>query len=249
MSRDKQSQRTEEEGHLCQKDCFEYRSLVGALLYLANLTRVDICYAVLQLSRGMARPNSTDLVAEKRVLRYLRGTTNFKLKYGSQRQSATQAVTVTGYSDATWGSLDDARSVTGYLVYVGTSLVTFGSRIQRCVSRSSTEAELIAGSYAAREMTLLQKCLGELGISVCRPSTLYIDNLAAVNILTANAGSNGARHIVLAIHGTRESVKGGHVKPVHVRSGDQLSDGLTKHLSKPQFTHIISRIIQPAWSR
>ena len=94
----------------------------------------------------MARPNSTDLVAAKRVLRYLRGTTNFKLKYGAQRQSATQAVTGTGYSDATWGSLDDARSVTGYLVYVGTSLVTFGSRIQRCVSRSSTEAELIAGS-------------------------------------------------------------------------------------------------------
>jgi hypothetical protein len=73
-----------------------YRQLIGSLMYLVN-TRPDICYAVNVLSQFMSQPRQTHWIATKHVLRYLRGTVGYGLRYASSVDLSLQ-----GYVDTDW---------------------------------------------------------------------------------------------------------------------------------------------------
>ncbi|KAK4270676.1 hypothetical protein QN277_019454 [Acacia crassicarpa] len=112
----------------------EYRSAVGALQYLCN-TRLDISYSVGKLSQYLSQPTIEHWKAIKRVLKYLRGT----IHYGIHIKPSAPLV-LAAYSDADWASCpDDRRSVGGYCVFLGDSLVSWSSKKQLVVSRSSCE--------------------------------------------------------------------------------------------------------------
>ncbi|BBH02385.1 hypothetical protein Prudu_012927 [Prunus dulcis] len=113
-----------------------YQQLVGKLIYLAH-TRPDIAYAVSVVSQFMHSPSEDHMGAVTRILRYLK---------------VTLARDVEGYTDADWaGSATDRRSTSGYFTFVGGNLVTWRSKKQKVVSRSSAEAEYrgMAMVYAA----------------------------------------------------------------------------------------------------
>ncbi|XP_022631718.1 uncharacterized protein LOC111240603 [Vigna radiata var. radiata] len=113
----------------------EYRALVGSLQYL-SLTRPDIAFSTNKLAQFMQHPRTTHWSALKRVLRYLAGSCNKGIFI-----SATARLTFHAYSDADWaGDKDDHISTTGYLLYLGSTLISWSSRKQRSVARSSTEA-------------------------------------------------------------------------------------------------------------
>jgi hypothetical protein len=117
-------------------DATEYRSLAGALQYL-TLTRPDISYAVQQICLHMHAPRAPHLALVKRVLRYVRGTLEFGLHL-----RASSSTSLTAYYDADWaGCPDSRRSTSGYCVYYGDSLISWSSRRQTTVSRSSAEAK------------------------------------------------------------------------------------------------------------
>ena len=116
-------------------DAILYRRLVGKLLYL-TITRPDITFAVHCLSRFVQAPQSPHLQAMHHLLRYLESSPGFDLFYPSSSSVALKA-----FSDADWGTcVDTRRSVTGYCVFVGDSLVAWKSKKQTTVSRSSAEA-------------------------------------------------------------------------------------------------------------
>jgi Reverse transcriptase (RNA-dependent DNA polymerase) len=118
------------------KDPSLYRSVIGALQY-ATLTRPDISYSVNKLSQYMHSPNDDHWTAAKRVLRYIAGTLDFGLQFYKQSLLRIQA-----FSDSDWaGNLDDRRSTSGYYIYLGRNLVSWSSKKQPTVSKSSTEAE------------------------------------------------------------------------------------------------------------
>ncbi|GJU30394.1 ribonuclease H-like domain-containing protein [Tanacetum coccineum] len=109
-----------------------YRSLAGALQYL-TFTRPDLSYAVQQLCLYMHDPREPHFHAMKRVLRYLRGTTDLGLQLF--RSSTSQ---LTAYSDADWaGCPATRRSTSGYCVFLGDNLLTWSSKRQETLSRSS----------------------------------------------------------------------------------------------------------------
>ncbi|CAL8086908.1 unnamed protein product [Prunus armeniaca] len=117
----------------------EYAQIIGSLMCLMNCTRPDIAYVVGRLSRYTQSPNKEHWTAISRVLKYLRGTMNFGLKY-----SGFLAV-LEGYSDANWISdSDEMKSTSGYVFTIGGGVVSCKSSKQMCIARSTMESEFIA---------------------------------------------------------------------------------------------------------
>nr|XP_051202412.1 uncharacterized mitochondrial protein AtMg00810-like [Lolium perenne] len=133
-------------------DASLYRSIIGALQYL-TLTRPELQYAVQQVCLHMHAPGNPHWAAVKRILRYIRGTMDFGLSL-----HASTATDIVAYSDADWaGCPDTRRSTSGYCVYFGPSLISWSSKRQPTVSRSSAEAEYRAVANAVAEVSWLRQ--------------------------------------------------------------------------------------------
>ena len=118
-----------------------YRSLVGSLIYLTN-TRPDIVQSVSLLSRFMHNPSRIHYAVAKRVLRYLKGTKNHGLKYVHNEDNR-----LIGYTESDWGgSLDDGKSTSGYVFFLGTNAISWSSKKQKTTALSSTEAEYVSAT-------------------------------------------------------------------------------------------------------
>ncbi|XP_026432292.1 uncharacterized protein LOC113329655 [Papaver somniferum] len=154
----------------------EYRSLVGALQYL-TWTRPDITYAVNLVCQYMQHPTTTHLIASKRILRYIKGTLDFGLKF--TRGSSF----LLGFSDADWaGSIDDRRSTRGYCVFLGSNIISWSSKKQTTVARSSTEAEYRTLAHSAAEMVWICYLLNDLHFPISE--SLFKGNLWMVYVHT-----------------------------------------------------------------
>ncbi|CAN6555559.1 unnamed protein product [Malus baccata var. baccata] len=147
----------------------QYRSVVAALQYL-TFTKPDIAFAVNQCCQFMHRPMDSHVVAVKRILRYLSGT----MTYGIHFKPGT--LFLQAYSDVDWaGDPNDRRSTSSYIVYLSTSLISWASRKQHIVSRSSTEAEYRALAITAAEMAWIRQLLCDLQAwQTCRVSRVRV---------------------------------------------------------------------------
>ena len=100
-----------------------YRQLIGSLMYLVN-TKPNICFAVNTLSQFMVEPKRVHWAATRHILRYVRGTIRFGIRYGREED-----VRLSGFTDADWvGSLVDRKNTFGYCFSVGSGMVSWCSR-------------------------------------------------------------------------------------------------------------------------
>eukprot|EP00253_Pinus_taeda_P004372 PITA_04372 len=131
-----------------------YKQLVGSLMYLVN-TRLDMCYAVSQLSQAMVRPTKLYWKAAKHVLTYLKGTTQYGLRY-----KQIEGVKLQGFTDADWaGSPSDRKITSARIFIIGSTAVSLYNRKQRSVALDLTEAEYMAACQATREAIWMRKIL------------------------------------------------------------------------------------------
>lgn len=213
-------------------DPTNYRSIVGALQYL-TFTRPDIAYSVNQVCQFMHSPLESHYVAVKRILRYLRGTLGWGIffKPGS--------LTLRAYTDADWaGDPNDRRSTTGFVVFLGSNPISWSSKKQQTVSRSSTEAEYRALSSTAAELDWIKQLLSFLHVSIPYQPVLYCDNMSAIALTCNPVLHQRTKHIEVDIHFVRERVNKKLLTVQFVPSAEQYADILTKGLSAPLYqTH------------
>jgi histone deacetylase 1/2 len=204
-------------------DAFRYRSVVGGLQYL-TLTRPDISFAVNKVCQYLSQPTEVHWEAVKRILRYVKGTLDTGLCF---RRSRFTGISI--FTDADWaGCVDDRRSTGGFAIFVGPNLISWSSKKQPTVSRSSTEAEYKALANGAAEAIWLESLLKELGVTQQRTPILWCDNLGAT-YLTANPVFHArTKHIEIDFHFVRERVAAGALQVKFISSSDQLADVFTK---------------------
>ena len=208
-----------------------YRSLAGALKYL-TFTHPDIAYAVQQICLHMHDPREPHLNALKRILRYIKGT----ISHGIHLK-ATDISKITAYSDADWaGCTTTRRSTSGYCVFLGENLVSWSSKRQPTVSRSSAEAEYRGVANAVAETIWLRNLLLELHRPVSTATIVYCDNVSAIYLSTNPVQHQRTKHIEIDIHFVRERVAVGTVRVLHVPSAHQYADIFTKGLPSSLFT-------------
>jgi hypothetical protein len=211
-------------------DATTFRSLAGALQYL-TITRPDISYAVQQVCLHMHAPRDVHLTMLKRILRYVKGTPTL----GVQLRTITTP-TLTVYSDADWaGCPDTRRSTSGFCVFLGSSLISWSSKRQTTVSRSSAEAEYRAIANAVSESSWLRQLLGELRCPVTTATIAFCDNISSVYMSRNPVHHRRTKHIELDIHFVREKVAIGELRVTHVPSARQLADVFTKGLPSALF--------------
>lgn len=204
----------------------------------ATLTRPDISFAVNKVSQFLQAPTTNHWGAVKRILRYLNGT----LSHGITLQPVS-SFSLNAYSDADWaGSLDDRRSTSGFCVYLGPNIISWGSKKQTTVSRSSTESEFRSLAATCSEIIWLQFLLAELRIPLASPPSLWCDNQSA-NFLAANPMFHArTKHVEIDFHFIRERVANKSLLIRFISTKDQLADVFTKPLAAPRFLHLASKL-------
>ncbi|TYK30390.1 putative mitochondrial protein [Cucumis melo var. makuwa] len=214
-----------------------YRQLVGSLIYL-TVTRPDIVYAVHIVSQFMAAPRTIHFTAVLRILRYIKGTLGHGLQFSSQ-----SSLVLSGYSDADWaGDPTDRRSTTGYCFYLGDSLISWRSKKQSVVSRSSTESEYRALADTTAELLWLHWLLADMGVPQQGPTLLYCDNRSAIQIAHNDVFHERTKHIENDCHFIRHHLLSNTLLLQPVSTTKQPADIFTKALPSTRFNQLRTKL-------
>ena len=248
-------------------DVQQYQSMIGASLHASQSTRPDISHAVGMLSRYLSNPQLVNVIAAKRVLRYLVGTGNMGLFYKRNENMVVtdggeqRSVHVQAYSDADWaGDKSDRKSTTGYVLQVNGCVVSWGVKKQSTVALSTAEAEYMAVSLTIQEIIWFIQLLNEMMFKIDNTMvgmedmnkeqhessstiTLWCDNQAAVSIGTNDTHHQRTKHIDIRHHFVRDIVKYGIVQLKWIATQYQIADVLTKALGAVAFTRIRDQIV------
>ena len=168
---------------------------MGSLNYL-TITRLDISFAVQQVSQFMHTPCHFHLAVVRRIIKYLCGTPRRGLFFliGSPLR-------LVAYSDADWAECPDTRrSVSGWCMFLGDSLISLKSKKRARVSKSSMESEYHAMPAAYSEIVWLREILSELGFSQPDPTPLYTNNISAIQIAANPVYHEHTKHIEVDCH-------------------------------------------------
>lgn len=212
-------------------DPTQYIKLAGALQYL-TITRPYITYVVQQICLFMHDPRTQHLTALKRIIRYIQGTKG----HGLQMYRSNNT-TLTAYSNADWsGCPDTRRSTSGYCVYRGSNLLSWSSKRQNTISRSSFEAEYRGVANTVAETCWIRNLLLKLHQPLDKVTLVFCDNISSVYLSANPVKHQRTKHVELDLHFVREKVALGQVKVLHVPSSSQYADIFTKGLPTSLFT-------------
>jgi hypothetical protein len=219
------------------KDPTQYRRLVGRLIYL-TITRPELSYCVHTLAQFMQQPKQGQWDAALRVIRYLKGNPAQGLFLGSNCDLNLYA-----YCDSNWASCPlTRRSLTGYFILLGNSPISWKTKKQHTISRSSAEVEYQAMTITTCELKWLKSLLAFLGVAHFGPMRLYCDSHAAMHIVANPIYYECTKHIEVDCHFIRDEISAGNIVTTYVHTSAQMADIFTKALGKDKFDFLLRKL-------
>jgi ribonuclease HI len=210
------------------KPCNPYREMIGSLMYAMVCSRPDIADAVGSVSKYCERYSNEHWIATKRIVKYLKTTSDYALKYDGRVKSG-----LVGYADANWASDPDTRkSTTGYVFLLNGGAVSWKSKRQSTVATSSTEAEYMSLYSAVQEAIWLKRLLVDLHYDSSNAVKIYQDNQGTIALAKNPTFHDRTKHIDIKYHFTREQVNQGNVVLEYLPTNDMVADALTKPMSR-----------------
>ena len=216
-----------------------YREIVGSLIYCMTATRPDLCYSVTKLSQHMANPTKAHLNMAKHVLRYIKGTLDYSVKF----QKSDVPLKLSGFCDADWGASEDRRSITGYGFQLSESgpLISWKSKKQQSVALSTCEAEYMALAAAVQETKFLRQLLKDMiGCEEKESVVLYVDNQGAIALAKNPVQHQRSKHIDIKYHFVRLEVQKGVLQLEYVPSEDNVADVFTKPVTRVRLNKFVN---------
>ena len=220
---------------------FDYPSLIGSLLWIARMTRPDILFAVITLSAFMKTFTNLHIDAAKRILRYLKGTLSYGHLYTSI-SSDPSTVSVASMSDADWGGdTITRRSTSGAVTKLYNCYISCTCRRQAVIALSTTEAELIALTEAAKDVKAILNFMKEIIKVELSPfteiarTTISTDNIAAQFIANNRVFNNRTRHIDIRYMFIRDLMEEETINLDRIESANNTADIFTKALPFESF--------------
>ena len=205
----------------------QYAQVIGSLLHLMNFSRPDIAYAVGRLSRYTHNPSQDHWQALARLMKYLKGTMNYRIVY-----SGFPAV-LEGYSDANWISdSDETKSINGYVFTLGGGAITWRSANQTIIARSTMESKFVALELTGSEAEWLRNFLVSipLGTKPTPSVSIHCDSQSAIAIAKNTSYNGKNRHVRLRHNVVKQLQKYGTISIDYAKSEVNLADPLTKPL-------------------
>jgi len=204
-----------------------YASAVGSLMYAMVCRRPDLAHAVSVVSRFMGESGKEHWQAAKRIFRFLGGTSNVGLIYGGDTQCL-----VIGYSDSNYaGDVDSRRSMTGYVFTLGGSVVSWKATLQPIVTLSTTEAEYMALTTAAKEGIWLKGLVNDFGLSHAQ-AIIYCDSLSTICLAKDQVHHERTKYIDVRYHFLRSEKR---IQVKKVGTANNPADMFTKLVPASKF--------------
>ena len=212
----------------------KYRSGVGTLLYLTKMTRPDICNIARELSKVMRSATNGDYKALLSVIKYLEITKLAGLVLSPSRSRDGQDELL-AYVDSDWaGDTYTRKSVSGWILYLNGSVLTWGSRGQRTVTLSSSTAEYVALTETVKEVLFANMIATEILFDIIKPITVYCDNMGAI-FLSKNCEGKRTKYLDVKYHFIREYVAENIISVKFIPSEKNKADPFTKNVNITQF--------------
>lgn len=200
--------------------------------------RLDLTFSVHILSQFMQNPKEAHWNAALRVLMYLKATAGHGIILPKNNN-----LQLTTYLDYDWAACPlTRRSITGYLMQLGTAPILWKTKKQHTVSRSSSEAEYREMAHGTSEIIWLHSLLKDLQVQCHLPIVLHCDNQAALHLAANPVYHERIKHREVDCHFIREHLEKGLIKPEYISTKFQLADIFTKALGAKQFQALSSKI-------
>ncbi|XP_026442045.1 uncharacterized protein LOC113341352 [Papaver somniferum] len=220
------------------EDPIEFRTIIGGLQYLTH-NRPDICFGVNYVSQFMHAPTDCQLLLVKRILRYLKGSIGQGLTI-----HPGDVTSLKGYIDPDWaGCADTRRSISGYGVFLGSSLISWSSKKHHTVSKSSVEAEYKDLSVATAELKWISYVQNDLHVPLQLPVQLHCVNTSAIALSANPVFHARIKHIEIKYHTVRELIESVFLVVSHVLSEEQIADIFTKGLCFPSHSILLHLLL------
>jgi hypothetical protein len=218
-------------------DATLYRQLVGSLVYL-TVTCLDIAHVVHLVSQFLATLHSTHYVAVLHILRYIKSTMFHGLHF-----STHSTLDLCAYSDADWaGDPTDRHSTTGFCFFLWDFLISWRSKKQHIVSRSSTEVEYRALADTTSELLALRWLLEDMGLTHSSLIVIHCDNCNAIQIAHNNVSHERTKHTEIDCHLMHHHLSAGILRLLLVNSYDQTANIFTKTFPPGRFRNLVSKL-------
>jgi hypothetical protein len=213
-------------------DLSAYQSLLGSLMFIAGSSRPDISFATNALSRYNHSATKMHFEALRGVLRYLKGTANYRLCFPRKYEG----LSLYGASDASWSVLPDGKGFSGHAVKFLGGLVIWKTSKQGLVALSSCEAECQAATQCVKDLIWLRCLLADMGLSSLVPRTplVHTDSQSLIGIVNSLAMAPRTKHYRRLINFVKDEVLKYNVGFVHVPGAFLFADALTKSLPGPK---------------